>query len=79
MTQLLVCLRFHCHECEEGIHLKVHCSGEGLKAGPRVVAAVQVACPACRTVNEVCFRPTGEVVVVLPAENPSRLPLPSLN
>ena len=79
MLQILVSLEFFCHACEELVQLKVHCSGEGLKAGPRAVAAVQVSCPHCQAVNQVCFRTTGEVVLVRPVAARSRVPAPSLN
>jgi phage FluMu protein Com len=79
MTQLQLSLRFVCQECEEGIQIKVHCSGSGLKAGPRTVAAVEISCPHCWAVNEVCFHPTGTIVAVRSGERGAWLPLPSLN
>jgi hypothetical protein len=79
MTELQLCLDFLCCACEDPIGMTVSCSGKGLAAGPRTTAAVRVPCPDCGAINEVCFRPTGEVVAVRPAEARQRTLTPSAN
>jgi hypothetical protein len=77
--QLQCCLDFICCECEGSIGVTVKCSGRGLAAGSRTVAAVRVPCPQCQVVNQVCFHPTGTVVDVSPAGQRGLMILPSLN
>ena len=78
MTALELSLDFACGECEGVIGVTVQCTGKGLAAGPRTVAACKVPCPMCGKINQVCFHPTGSVVAVDLVEcgfqwiNPSR-------
>jgi hypothetical protein len=79
MTALQLDLDFACGGCEESIGVTVQCTGKGLAAGPRTVAACKVPCPTCGQVNQVCFHPTGWVVAVDVVESSWRMPTPSVN
>jgi hypothetical protein len=79
MTELLVCMDFACCTCAHEMEVTVKCEGKGLAAGPRTVAAVNIACPYCGAVNRVCFEPSGTVRAVLPQQVSRLIPEPSLN
>jgi hypothetical protein len=60
MTQLHVTLAFLCCDCEEMTEVTVQCTGEGtVREGG--TAAVNVPCPTCGQVNQLCFDPCGTV------------------
>jgi len=79
MLELPVTLDFACYHCNHGVSVTVKCTGKGLAAGPRTVAAVAVPCPTCGSVNQLCFEPGGTVRSVGPYEGPRPVPVPSLN
>lgn len=79
MNGLLLEMRFVCCRCEGITTLTVHCTGPGLTAGPRTVAAAEVSCFHCGCHHQVCFRPTGEVVSAEPARSANWCPVPSNN
>lgn len=78
MNALLVEMKFACCRCEETSTVTVHCTGQGLAAGPRAVAAAHVPCFHCGCHHQVCFHPTGEVVAVEPLRS-ARCLVPSNN
>jgi phage FluMu protein Com len=57
----------------------VKCSGKGLVAGARTVAAVNVPCPSCSSVNQLYFEPSGTIHAVAPFRGPRSVPEPSVN
>jgi phage FluMu protein Com len=75
MTELHVTLDFACCDCDETVQVTVRCTGEGLvrEAG---TAAVNVPCPTCGQVNQLCFEPCGTVRSVRPY---CRRPLPTFS
>lgn len=79
MVELQLELAFVCSACDEGLEVTVKCEGKGLAAGARVVAACRVPCPYCAAINQVHFRPTGEVLDVWQVEHFARLLVPSMN
>jgi hypothetical protein len=79
MMELEVCLEFACCVCEQLVNVRVKCAGQGLAAGPRAVAAVNVPCPSCGLVNQLSFEPNGRVRSVAPYTSPRPLPEPSIN
>ena len=79
MLECEVTLAFACCICEHSVSVRVHCSGKGLAAGPRTVAAVNVPCPHCGLVNQLSFEPNGTVRSVAPYTSPRPLPEPSVN
>jgi hypothetical protein len=72
-------LHFSCCVCARGVSAKVKCSGKGLEAGPRTVAAVTIPCPHCELLNQLYFEPSGAIRAVAPYEVPHRIPQPSAN
>jgi len=72
-------LHFSCCVCLHGVSAKVRCSGKGLQAGPRGVAAVNLPCPNCGRVIQLCFEPSGAVRAVAPYRAPCQVPQPSVN
>ena len=79
MLELEVTLDFACCVCLQSISARVRCSGKGLAAGPRTVAAVNVPCPGCGLVNHLSFEPGGTVRSVTPYTGPRPVPEPSVN
>jgi hypothetical protein len=79
MVELKVVLDFACCACEGSVSATVVCSGKGLAAEERPVAAVTVPCPSCGSVNHVCFEPNGTIRDVGPYQSPRRVPEPSVN
>jgi hypothetical protein len=79
MPELKVTLDFACCTCNNGVSVTVQCSGKGLAAGPRTVAAVNVPCPGCGSVNQLYFEPSGTVRAVAPYTGARPLPVPSIN
>jgi hypothetical protein len=79
MLELEVTLDFACCTCQQSVSVRVKCSGKGLAAGPRAVAAVDVPCPCCGLVNHLAFEPNGTVRSVKPYTSPRPLPEPSVN
>jgi hypothetical protein len=64
MMELEVTLDFACCTCDRPVGVKLKCEGKGLAAGPSTVAAVNVPCPSCGAVNQLCFEPSGTVHAV---------------
>jgi hypothetical protein len=79
MMEVEVTLDFACCVCRKPVNVLVKCSGKGLAAGPRAVAAVAVPCPNCGLVNQLSFQPDGTVRSVAPYRSPRPLPEPSMN
>lgn len=79
MNGLLLEMKFDCCRCEEITTLTVHCTGKGLAAGPRTVAAAEVPCFHCGCLHQVCFHPTGEVLAAEPILTAARCLVPSTN
>jgi phage FluMu protein Com len=79
MVEVKVTLEFACCTCEHSVSVTVKCTGKGLTAGARTVAAVNVPCPHCGAVNQLYFEPTGTVRAVAPYSGPRPRPEPSLN
>ena len=79
MMELKVCLAFDCCACEHAVNVTLKCEGKGLAAGLRTVAAVNVPCPTCGSVNQLYFEPSGRVRAVKPYTAPRALPEPSVN
>jgi len=79
MPELLVTLDFACCTCGHTVGVTLHCSGKGLAAGLRTVAAVDIACPTCGAVNQLYFEPSGTVRDVVSATGPRPRPVPSVN
>jgi hypothetical protein len=79
MLELQVILDFACCICGEAMSVTVKCSGKGLAAGARTVAAVNVPCPSCASVNQLFFEPSGTIHAVAPFQGPRPVPEPSVN
>jgi hypothetical protein len=79
MLEVQLNLDFACCVCQQSVSVLVKCSGKGLAAGPRAVAAVNVPCPHCNLVNRLTFEPGGTVRSVELYESPRALPEPSVN
>ena len=79
MLELEVILDFKCCNCRHKLGVTLKCAGKGLTAPGDPVAAVNVPCPTCNSINQVCFRRSGEVARVLPYREPRGIPVPSLN
>jgi hypothetical protein len=79
MMELEVILDFACCACREPVSVTVKCEGKGLVQSSRTVAAVNVPCPTCGTVNKLCFEPNGTIRGVSLCPGPRPLPEPSLN
>lgn len=79
MPEVKVTLDFPCCTCEQSISVTVKCEGKGLFAGARTVAAVNVPCPTCGSVNQLYFEPNGTVRAVSPYAGPRPVPEPSMN
>ena len=79
MLEVDVTLDFACCVCEQSISVRLRCSGKGLAAGPRTVAAVNVPCPNCGLVNRLSFEPGGTVRSVELYTSPRTSPEPSVN
>ncbi len=79
MMELNVSLDFECASCNYPVGVTLKCEGKGLAAGLRTVAAVNVQCPTCATVNQLYFEPSGRVRGVSPLRNPLNLAEFSIN
>jgi hypothetical protein len=79
MMDLHLTLEFACCECEQPVHVTVHCSGKKPAKDGRGVARVNVPCPTCGQVNQVSFEPSGTVRAVQPHAQHWPLPGPSVN
>lgn len=79
MLELKVILDFACCACNHSVSVTVKCAGKGLAAGDRAVAAVNVPCPTCGSVNKLYFQPNGTVRAVTPCTGIPRIPEPSVN
>jgi hypothetical protein len=79
MTELLVSMDFICCVCGQDVGITVKCEGKGLAAGRQAVAAVNIPCPHCQTVNRVSFEPSGTVRTVRPCWTSWQALEPSLN
>src|SRR5215468_7631787 len=51
MLELKVNLDFECSHCSHSVGVTLACKGKGLAEGPGTVAAVNVPCPTCGTIN----------------------------
>ncbi len=79
MQVIRVSLDFVCSGCGELVGVTVQCKGKGLACGEAgAVAAVNVPCPTCGQINQLCFEPRGRVRAVRPVLARA-LPEPSLN
>jgi hypothetical protein len=78
MMEVEVTLDFACSWCEGPVYARLLCSGKGLEAGPRTVAAVPLTCPHCARVSFVTFEPSGTVRTVTPHHG-RPIPQPSYN
>ena len=54
-----VILDFACCNCKHSIGVTLKCSGKGLSACHAAVAAVDIPCPTCSSINELVFDPSG--------------------
>ncbi|GIW80719.1 MAG: hypothetical protein KatS3mg105_2526 [Gemmatales bacterium] len=79
MMELQVVIDFDCCVCTNAISATLKCEGVGLLAGPRTVASVNITCPHCEAVNQVCFEPTGIVRRVTPCYSSCCILEPSVN
>ncbi len=80
MHVILVSLDFVCCGCDKPVGVTVQCKGKGLSGGEAgTVAAVNVPCPTCGQVNQLCFEPRGRVRSVRPYPAARAVPEPSLN
>ncbi len=79
MLELELTLGFACSACQQSVSARLKCSGEGLAAGSRAVAAVNVPCPYCGLVNCLSFQPDGTVREVTLGRGSRALPEPSMN
>jgi hypothetical protein len=79
MMELNLSLDFACCACGQSVNVTLKCEGRGLAAGARAVATVNVPCPACCTVNQLYFEPSGTVRAVAPYEGHPGRPQPSVN
>ncbi len=73
MMELNVSVDFDCASCNYPVGVTLKCEGKGLAAGLRTVAAVNVRCPTCATVNQLYFEPSGRVRGVSLLRNPPDL------
>ena len=79
MMELQLVLDFACCSCNHALSVTLKCSGKGLAAGGRSVAAVKVPCPTCNGMNELYFEPNGRIHAVTPCREFCRVPEPSVN
>jgi hypothetical protein len=79
MIEMQVELDFACSCCGAWLNVKLKCAGKGLAGGGHSVAAVDLPCPNCENVNQLCFEPSGTVRAVRPSRHQRGLPVPSLN
>ena len=79
VLELELIVDFTCCACNEFVSVRLRCEGNGLAAGERAVAAVNVPCPHCASVNRLYFRPNGMVVDVVPYREHYPIPGPSVN
>jgi hypothetical protein len=79
MMDLKVILDFACCCCGQPMSVTVQCTGKGLAAGTRTVAAVNVPCPTCSSVNQLYFEPSGRIHAVAPFHGVRPVPEPSVN
>jgi hypothetical protein len=77
MMDLKLTLDFSCYGCEECVTVTVQCRGEGV--GHEALAAVNVPCPSCGTINKLSFETNGTVRSVRPYVCYRTLPEPSVN
>jgi hypothetical protein len=79
MMELLVDLDFACCKCKACVGVKLKCEGKGLEEVMHTVAAVNVPCPECGSINELCFEPNGTIRAVRPYRGYWTVPGPSRN
>ena len=79
MMEVKVSLEFACCCCQHAVNVTLKCEGKGLVAEMRTVAAVNVPCPTCGSVNQLFFEPSGRVRAVKPYAAPWAVPEPSVN
>ena len=79
MPEVQVSLDFACCTCSRPVSVTVKCTGAGLLGGLRTVAAVNIPCPNCGSVNQLYFEPCGIVRDVVPYRNASPALEPSIN
>ena len=77
--ELEVVLDFKCCHCRHPLGATLKCAGKGLAAPGDPVAAVNIPCPTCNSINKVCFHRSGEIARVLPYRQPWGILTPSLN
>lgn len=77
---LQVSLDFDCCQCEHPIGVTLKCEGNNLTSGNNGVAAVNIACPTCGSLNQLLFDPSdGTVEDVRPGKPAWHCFEPSLN
>lgn len=79
MTELEVILDFKCCYCRHDLGVTLRCEGKGLEDEDNGFAFVSVPCPTCHSINQVYFRPNGEVARVMPYREARAVPVPCLN
>jgi phage FluMu protein Com len=79
MPELRVTMDFACCFCSLSVGVTVQCAGSKVALQGRTVAAVNVPCPNCGSVNQLCFEPNGTVRAVSPVQVPREVPEPSVN
>jgi phage FluMu protein Com len=80
IMELTLTLEFCCYNCKTAVSATVHCSGKGLSGDQaQSIAQVGIPCPDCHDINQVYFKPTGEVHTVQPLPMLRRLLEPSVN
>jgi hypothetical protein len=79
MMELKVDLSFACYHCELPVGVTVVCQGKCVFPGSRSVAAVNVPCPHCSSVNQLYFEPSGQVRGVAPYKSSHYELEPSVN
>jgi hypothetical protein len=79
MIEVLVELDFACCACSATLNVKLKCAGKGLANGGNPIAQVNVPCPICCKINQVCFEPSGTVHAIQPCKPGRGIPEPCWN
>jgi phage FluMu protein Com len=76
MMELKLTLDFSCCDCKESVSVTVQCRGA---LGSETLAAVNVPCPTCHSINQLSFQTNGTIRSVRPCLGRRLLPEPSVN